>query len=86
MEIYNVLKRPVSTEKAIKMMESENKLVFVVARKSKKAQIKKEFEEMFKAKVISVNTHILPSGEKRAFIKISQDKPAIDIATQLGLM
>ena len=86
MERFNTLIRPLSTEKAIKMMESENKLVFVVHKNATKAEIKSAFKEMFKVDVVSVNTQVTPAGEKRAYIKISPDKPAIDIATQLGLM
>lgn len=67
-------------------MESENKLIFVVDRKSNKLDIKKAIEEMFSVKVVGVNTYITPDGKKKAFIKFSEDTPAIDIATQLGLM
>ena len=67
-------------------MESENKLIFVVALKATKAQIKQAIEEMFKVKVVSVNTFITPAAEKRAYIKFSDETPAIDVATNLGLM
>jgi large subunit ribosomal protein L23 len=67
-------------------MEAENKLIFVVDRKSSKGQIKKSIEEMFKVKVLKVSTFITAEGEKRAYIKLSSENPAIDIATQLGLM
>ena len=66
-------------------MESENKLVFVVDRQATKADIKAAFKEVFKINVIKVNTHTL-NGEKRAYVKFSADKPAIDIATELGIM
>ena len=67
-------------------MESENKLVFVVDKKAKKQEIKKAIEEMFKSKVLKINTFVTPDGEKRAYIKFSAETPAIDIATQMGLM
>lgn len=85
MEEYNVIKYPLSTEKSIRLMESENKLIFVVDNKATKQDIKKAVETMFKVKVENVKTHIM-NGEKRAFVKFSIDTPAIDIATQLGLM
>jgi len=66
-------------------MESENTLVFSVARTAKKPEIKEAIEKMFKAKVLRVNTHI-KGNEKRAYIKFSMETPAIDIATNLGLM
>ena len=86
MESYKVIKNPLSTEKSIRLMESENKLVFVVHKKSTKADIKKAVEEIFKAKVIAINTQITQKGEKRAYVKFSPETPAIDIATQLGLI
>ena len=86
MEISNVIKHPLSTEKTIRLMESENKLLFVVDRLATKQEIKKAIEETFKVKVASVNTLISTKGEKRAYVRFSPQTPAIDIATNLGLM
>jgi ribosomal protein uL23 len=86
MDPYNIIKCPLSTEKSIRLMEAENKLIFVVNQKSKKDEIKKAIETIFKVKVIKVNTFISSKGEKRAYVKFSADTPAIDIATQMGLM
>ena len=86
MEPYKAVKHPLSTEKSIRLMESENKLIFVVDMKAKKAEIKEAVEKIFKAKVVKINTFITPKGEKRAYVKFSDETPAIDIATQLGLM
>jgi large subunit ribosomal protein L23 len=54
-------------------MESENKLVFVVDKKAKKEEIKKEIESLFNTKVKSVNTFITIKGEKRAYIQFSDE-------------
>lgn len=86
MDIHSIIKYPLSTEKSIRLMESENKLIFVVGAKSTKKDIKKALEEMFKVKVDSVNTFVNADGEKRAYVKFSTKNPAIDIATQMGLM
>lgn len=80
-----VVKYPVSSEKAIRLMESENKLVFVVDIRANKPSIRKAIEELFKVKVTDVNTHII-NGEKRAYVRFAPENPAIDIATNLGLM
>ena len=82
----SVIINPISTEKSIRLMESENKLVFVVDNKATKSDIKKEIEEFFKVKITSVNTMVSPKGVKKAYVKFSDENPAIDIATQLGLM
>jgi large subunit ribosomal protein L23 len=67
-------------------MESENKLVFVVNKKATKQEIKKAIEEVFKVKVVNVDTFVTQDGEKRAYVKFSAETPAVDIATQLGLI
>ena len=82
----DTIKHPLATEKSIRLMESENKLIFVVDRKATKADIKKAIEQMFKVEVVDVNTFVSSQGEKRAYVKFSAKNPAIDIATQLGLM
>ena len=82
-----MIKFPLATEKAIRMMESENKLTFVVERKATKPDVKKAIEELFKVKVIKVNTHIAHrTGRKHAVVKFAAENPAIDIATDLGLL
>jgi len=86
MDPYKIVKYPLSTEKSIRLMESENKLVFVVDKKAKKNEIKKAIGSMFKAEVVSVKTLTDINGRKRAYVEFSQKTPAIDIATQLGLM
>lgn len=86
MNPQSIIKYPVSTEKSIRLMEAENKLIFVVDRKARKPEIKKAIEQMFKVKVAKVNTLIAPDGIKRAYIKFGAETPAIDIATKLGLM
>ena len=83
---YKIVKYPVATEKAVRLMDKENKLLFVVAKKSTKSQIKEAIEKMFKAKVAKVNMFVGNDGKKRAYIKFSPETPAIDIATNLGLM
>ena len=82
----HIIKYPLATEKSIRLMESENKLVFVVDRKATKQEIKAAIETMFKAKVTSVNTLHSVKGEKRAYITFAKETPAIDIATSLGIM
>ena len=86
MDPYTIIKYPLSTEKSIRLMESENKLIFVVNKQSTKKEIKKAIEEMYKVEVENVHTLVSAEGEKRAYVKFSPKNPAIDIATQMGLM
>ena len=63
--VNEVIKYPVSTEKGIKLMETENKLIFVVTDDSTKNDIKKAVESLFNVKVESVNTFI-NQGKKKS--------------------
>jgi len=86
MDPYKIIKYPLATEKAVKLMESENKLVLVVDKKAKKQDIKSAVEQLFKVKVIRVNLLHTPDNLKKAYILLSPETPAIDVATKLGLM
>ena len=83
---YSIINFPKSTEKAVRLMESENKLVFSVAKSATKKEIKEALEKIFSVKVEAVNTTIMPTGKKKAYVKLSPETPAIDIATQMGML
>jgi len=82
---YNLFKRPVVTENTFSIIEEQNKLVFIVDRTVNKPQIKEAFEKIFNVKVDKVNSLITPQGEKKAFVKISPEFSASDIAINLGI-
>ena len=84
--MIDVIKYPVSTEKNIRIMEAENKLIFVVNKKSTKRDVKEALEKMYGIKVLKVNTLIDHTGKKKAFVKLDSKTPAIDLATKLGIM
>ena len=86
MNAFNIVRYPVSSEKAVRLMESDNKLTFIVDRRSNKTQIKKALEELFKVKVEKISSLIMPSGKKKVYVKLSPETPAIDLATKLGLI
>lgn len=59
MHIYEVLRRPVVTEKGT-LLKEENKYVFEAERKASKAQIKAAVEKAFGVTVIAVNVINMP--------------------------
>lgn len=77
---------PLSTEKAIRLMESENKLVFLCEKQDTKTSIKADLEKQFGVKIVSVNTLIGPDAKKKAYVTLAENSPAIDLATKLELM
>lgn len=80
-----IIQYPLRTEKAIKLIEIENTIIFIVDRRANKSEIKKQMEKDFNVKVAKVNTEIR-ANKKIAYIKLKQESPAIDIATKLGLI
>lgn len=86
MDPFKVIKYPVSTEKAVRLMESDNKLTFIVNLKATKRDIKNALKKGFNIDIIAVRTFITPEGKKKAYVNLPKDKLAIDVATQLGIM
>ncbi|MBS3080681.1 50S ribosomal protein L23 [Candidatus Pacearchaeota archaeon] len=76
---------PVTTEKAVRLIELNNTLVFETDIRKKKLEIKKEIELAFGVKVDKVNT-LTKLNKKYAYVKLNVKNPAIDIATKLGIM
>ncbi|MCF2142589.1 MAG: 50S ribosomal protein L23 [Candidatus Heimdallarchaeota archaeon] len=83
---HKVIISPYSSERVFEMIESENKLVFIVQRQANKVTIKRAIEELYNVKVVKVNTMITTSGKKKAIVKLHPTNNAVDLATALGLM
>ncbi len=77
--------KPISSEKAVKMIEIDNILLFQTDRIFGKKEIKKEIEKLFSVKVESINTHI-KGNKKYVYVKLNKANPAIDVATKLGMI
>jgi large subunit ribosomal protein L23 len=86
MEPYDVILYPLMTEVASRMLEAENKLVFVVSLKAGKADVKRAVEELYEVRVEKVNMLITPQGEKKAYVKLHPDYKAVDVAIKLGIL
>ncbi|NJE75356.1 50S ribosomal protein L23 [Thermococcus sp. ES12] len=85
MDPYKVIIKPVVTEKAVAMIENENKLTFIVDRRATKQDIKRAVEAMFEVKVEKVNTLITMRGEKKAYVKLKPEYSASEVAARIGL-
>lgn len=64
MHLYEVLRRPVITEKNT-MLLVQNKYTFEVARVANKPQIKQAVEKAFNVRVVSVNIMYVPGKTRR---------------------
>ncbi|MDP1553461.1 MAG: 50S ribosomal protein L23 [Methanobacteriaceae archaeon] len=85
MDPYAIIVKPHITEKTMNLIDKNNELAFEVLRTSEKSDIKRAFEELFDVKVERVNTQINSKGTKLAYIKLSSDDKAEDIAVKMGV-
>ncbi len=82
----DVISYPMMTEVASRLIESENKLVFVVNIKATKLDVKKAVEQLYQVKVKDVNIANSTKGEKKAFVRLQPEYSATDVAIKLGLL
>jgi large subunit ribosomal protein L23 len=82
----SIIIRIVATEKALGLIEKENTLTFIVQRNAKKHEIKRAIEELFDVKVERVRTLITPKGFKKAYVRLSPEHKASEVATKLGII
>jgi len=80
-----IIRYPVTTESAVRLIESENKLTFIVDIKANKKSIKRAVEELYQVKVESVCTSII-RNQKKAFVKLTPEYKASDVAIKLGIL
>ncbi len=71
MNPYQVLIRPLISEKSNEMREADGKYCFLVNRKASKIDVKKAVEVLFDVKVKNVNTAILRGKMKRRGMNIA---------------
>jgi large subunit ribosomal protein L23 len=76
---------PVTTEKAINLLQLQNKLTFIVEPKATKTEIKKEIEQKFDVKVEKVNVMNTLSGKRKALVKLTKEFKADDVAAKLKI-
>ena len=83
---HKVIFHPQVTEKAVKLIETENKLVFIVAMDASRADVKRAVEILFEVRVKDVKIEITPEGQKRAYVKLAPEFMADEIAAKLGVV
>jgi large subunit ribosomal protein L23 len=81
-----VVRYPLLSEDAVTLLEAENKITFIVDVRSDKHDIKRAIEQLYEVKVERVRTLITPEGDKKAFVKLTSDFKAADLAVRLGIL
>jgi len=83
---YRILKHPLTTESAMKKIEDNNTLVFIVDLQANKRHIKDAIHKMYEIKALKVNTLIRPDGTKKAYVRLTSDYDALDVANKIGII
>ncbi len=77
---------PLVTEKAVNMIDSENKITFVVSDKANKKSVKEVIQKAYNVKVDAINIIRDRKGRKKAIIRLSKENKAQDLATKMGVL
>ena len=83
---FSTIKHPLTTESAMKKMEDENTLVFIVDLQANKPRIREAIIKMYKTRVLKVNTLIRPDGKKKAYVRFPPDVDAVEVAHSIGML
>ncbi|KAI1085675.1 60S ribosomal protein L25 [Whalleya microplaca] len=84
---HKIIIHPLNTESAMKKIEENNTLVFIVDIKANKAQIKQSLKKLYDIDTVKINTLVKPNGQKKAYCRLTADVDALDIAaTKLALV
>jgi large subunit ribosomal protein L23 len=81
-----IIVAPLATEKTIGTIERFNTLSFFVREDANKQQIKRAVETIYAVKVTKVRTLNSTDNRKKAFVRLSPESKAQDIATRLGIL
>jgi large subunit ribosomal protein L23 len=75
MNPYEVIRRPILTEKNTRLMEQQNQYTFEVARDANKIQVREAVELIFGVSVLKVRTSIVPGKPRRRGRVMGSSKP-----------
>ncbi len=77
---------PMMSEDTVKLIETENKITFIVRNEASKHDIRRAVEELYEVKVSKVYTLTTPEGRKKAYVKLSPESKASELAVKLGIL
>ncbi|GBE85232.1 ribosomal protein L23/L15e core domain-containing protein [Sparassis latifolia] len=86
MDQFRTIVSPLNTESAMKKIEENNTLVFIVDIRSNKRQIKDAVKKLYDVQALKVNTLIRPDGKKKAYVRLAPDHDALDVANKIGFI
>jgi large subunit ribosomal protein L23 len=94
--VYNIIRRPLITEKALTTRELQGALVFEVAASASKTEVKQAVEQLFNVKVATVRTVNIEGKErkrgrysgylpdwKKAYVRLKAGEKVPDFASEI---
>src|SRR2546427_10851836 len=81
-----VISYPVMSEDSVKLIETENKITFIIDGRANKNDVRRAVEELYEVDVWKVHTLTAPDGRKKAYVKLSPESKASDLAVKLGIL
>ena len=84
--IQEVIKYPLISEDAVTLIEAQNKITFIVDADASKNDIRRAVEELYEVRVDRVNSVVTPEGRKKAYVKLTSNYKASDLAVRLGIL
>mmetsp|Transcript_24144 Transcript_24144/g.42888 ORF Transcript_24144/g.42888 Transcript_24144/m.42888 type:complete len:143 (-) Transcript_24144:309-737(-) len=84
LDAFAIFKQPRATERAMKLIDDNNTITFLVDPRANKKEIKEAAQKLYSIQVAKVNTLIRPDGKKKAFLKLTPDYDALDVANKIG--
>ena len=83
---HSIIKHPLCTESSMKQIEEHNTLTFIVDLKSTKRSITEAVKSLYQVEILKVNTLIRPDGTKKAYVRLSPNNYALDVASKIGII
>ena len=86
MDAFRVVKYPLNTESTQKNLEEQNTLVFICDPKASKKTIARAVKELYGVDAYKVNTLIRTSGDKKAYVRLTAETDAMEVANKIGYL
>ncbi|CRH01165.1 60S ribosomal protein L23, putative [Plasmodium relictum] len=83
---YGIIKHPLTSEKAMKKIEEINTLVFICDKRADKRKIKKAVKNLFGITCDKVNVLNRLNGDKKAYVRLSPEHDALEVANKIGIL
>lgn len=86
LDAFSIVRYPLTTESAMKKIEDNNTLVFIVDVRATKSQIRASVQRLYDIQAKKINTLIRPDGLKKAYVRLTPDYDALDVANKIGII